>query len=440
MVNISVIVPVYNVKHYLRECLNSLGVQRFSDCEFICIDDGSTDDSCKVIENCMNGDGRFRLIRQENKGLAETRNVGIRNAQGKYIAFLDADDYFLNENVLNTLFQKAEEDDLELLSFETELLYEGNVKETDNKDFYYYKNHAYQGIRKGKEFFIDMMSNHEYCDSACLLFINREWLLNQGILFYPGILYEDALFCMQCFLKAERMAHLSEKLYRYRVREKSIMTGSIRWENVRSRLVVYREILYLLILQGKDDPRLQKQITEYLSLLASHAKYMDEFRIDKQSNVPLTPLDNLLMKTMELGNYRIEVNESIILDGLEKLVADSEGIILYGAGDVGRMFYHFLEDKGLNEKVLCYAVSEVPDKTLIFQKVPVLPISEAIKKQGEIILSVIAYNAREGMKRTLRQLGVSDFQVFDQYIYRALRHYTQESGNVKYEKGKEKDE
>lgn len=440
MVDVSVIVPIYNVKNYLGECLNSLGVQRFSDCEFICIDDGSTDDSCKIIERYVNRDGRFRMIRQKNKGLAETRNIGIRNAQGKYIAFLDADDCFVNGNVLNTLFKKAEEDKLELLSFETELLYEGNLREVDNKDFYYYKKHVYQGIRKGREFFVEMMSNHEYCDSACLLFVNREWLLNQGIFFYPGILYEDALFCMQCFLKAERMAHLSEKLYRYRVREKSIMTGSIRWENVRSRLVVYREILSLLVLHGKNDPGLQEQMTEYLSLLAFHIKYLDEFRIDEQSNAPLDPLDNLLMKTMELGNYRIEVNERVILDGLEKLVADSEGIILYGAGNVGRMFYHFLEDKGLSEKVLCYATSEAPDKTLIFQKVPVLPISEAIKKGGQIILSVIAYNAPEGMKRTLRQLGVNDFQNFDRYIYRALRHYIQESGSAEYEKGKERDE
>ena len=423
MTVISVIIPIYNVKNYLSDCMDSLTAQSFSDSEFICIDDGSTDDAYRIVESYVKKDKRFKLIRQKNKGLAKTRNVGIQNAQGKYIVFLDADDYLMNGNVLDRLYRKAEENHLEILSFETELLYEGGMKETDNKDFYYYKNNVYPGIRKGKDFFIDMMSNHEYCDSACFLFIRREWLLEQGISFYPGILYEDALFCMQCFLAADRMEHVSERFYTYRIREKSIMTSRIRWENVRSRLVVYREILRLLILHGKGQPRLQKYMTEYLSLIASHAKYMDEFRIDEQSDEGIESLDLLFMKTMELGDYRIEVNERVILDGLEKLVTDSEGIILYGAGEVGKLFFSFLEDKGLSGKVLCYAISGNPKETSMIDGIPVLPISEAVKQPGQVIVSVIAYKARTDMQKTLKQLGVNQFQIFDQYIYRALRHY-----------------
>ena len=426
MVDISVIIPIYNVKEYLEDCLNSLLIQSLLNCEFICIDDGSTDDSYKIVESYMGKDKRFKMIRQKNKGLAEPRNVGIRNARGKYIVFLDSDDYYVDGCVLDKLFQNAEENALELLGFETELLYEGNMKELDNKDFYYYKDHVYPGIRKGIDFFIDMMSKHEYCDSSCMMFINREWLLEQGIFFYPGILYEDALFCTQCFLYAGRMAHLSERLYTYRVREKSIMTGSICWENVRSRLVVYREILSLSALFRKDEAGLQEPLAEYLSLIASHAKYMDEFRIDEPSDERMEPLDLLLMKTMEIGKYRIEVNEEVILNGLEKLVADSEGVILYGAGAAGRMFFRFLQDKGLSGKVLCYAVSGTTDESAILDNIPIFPINEAIKKPGRVILSVIAYKARMAMQKTLKQLGVNQFQIFDQYIYRALRHYVQE--------------
>ncbi len=438
--DISVIIPIYNVKKYLRECLDSLLAQSHMDCEFICIDDGSEDDSYKIVECYMDKDKRFQLIRQKNKGLAGTRNVGIQKAKGKYLVFLDSDDYFADSSVLAKLYQNAEERNLELLSFETELIYEGNMKEIDNKDFYYYKKNTYPGIRKGMEFFIDMMSNQEYCDSACMLLVNREWLLKKKILFYPGILYEDSLFCMQCFLNAGRMAHLSEKFYIYRIRKKSIMTSSVRWVNVRSRLIVYREILRLLILYGKYGVRLQEPMTEYLSLVASHAKYMDEFRIDEPSDEKSEPIDILLMKTMELGKYRIEVNEQVVLSGLEKLVADSEGIILYGAGEVGRMFFRFLQDKGLSGKVLCYATSGKPEFFLNLNNIPVLPISEAIEKPGQVIVSVIAYDARMAMQKTLNQLGVRDFQMFDQYIYRALRHYLQVSDVVNYAEGKKKNE
>ena len=73
MVDISVIIPIYNVKEYLEDCLNSLLIQSFLNCEFICIDDGSTDDSYKIVESYMGKDKRFKMIRQKNKGLAETR-------------------------------------------------------------------------------------------------------------------------------------------------------------------------------------------------------------------------------------------------------------------------------------------------------------------------------------------------------------------------------
>lgn len=425
MVNVSVIVPIYNVKKYLDECLSSLIDQSLLNCEFICVDDGSTDGSYTIVEKYGNKDNRFKLIRQENKGPAETRNVGIRNAQGKYIAFLDADDYFTDNNVLDKLYRKAEEDSLEIVSFEAELFYEGSLKETDNKDFYYYKKHVYNDIRKGRSFFVEMMGNHEYCDSACLLFVKREWLLGQGIMFYPGILYEDALFCVRCFLRSERMAHLSERLYTYRIREKSIMTTTVRWENVRSRVVLYREILYLLFTLEDHGQQLQKAVADYLSLIAFHAKYLDDFRVDKQPDMALEPLDVLLLKTMGLGNYRIEVNEAVILNGLEKMAADSEGIILYGAGKIGRLFYSFLEDKGLAHKVVCFAVSGEQKKQTFVGEIPVLSIKEAVSKKGKIFLSVVEQQAQKDMREMLGQLGVDQYEIFDQYIYRALRHYAQ---------------
>ena len=425
MLKISVIVPVYNVKKYIAECLDSLAGQSLQECEFICVDDGSDDDSGRIAEAYAGRDMRFKLIRQENKGQAEARNAGIRIAEGKYLAFLDSDDFFKHKDTLVELYQKAEEHELEILSFETELLYEGNIKEKENKDFYYYKKNRYEGVKTGKELFISMMSNSEFCDSACLLFIRREWLLNQKILFYPGIFYEDALFCMQCFLRSKRMMHMSERLYTYRIREKSTMTAQIRWKNVYSRVVVYREILRMGYLPENAEPELQKYLMYYLSLVASQAKYLDEFRVDEQPAGELEPLDKVLLQSMEVGRYRITVNERVILNGLEKTVADSEGVILYGAGNVGKLFYRFLKQRKLDKKVLCYAVSHKPEESLSQDGVRVISIKEAVKKSGLIFLSVVGHDAQTEMKNNLHMLGVDRFEIFDPYIYRALRHENQ---------------
>lgn len=422
---VSVIIPIYNVEKYLRECLASLERQSLKDCEFLCIDDGSEDHSGAIAQKFAERDSRFQFVRQEKKGPSEARNTGINLAKGEYVAFLDSDDYYTGEDALERLYKKAKSEELDILSFETELKYEKHMKETDDKDSYYYKKYSYGGIRKGQDFFVDMMSRGEYCDSACFLLIKREWLSESGILFYPGIFYEDALFSLQCFLKAERMAHLSERLYTYRVREKSIMTTQITWEKVYSRVIVYREILRLLMMERKEENLLHQCMADYLVMVFEHARWMDEFRVDGQPDVELPPLNDLLLRSLEMGKYRQEVNEKVILAGLEKIASDSEGVILYGAGEVGKLLFDFLKARGLRSRIICFAVSSRPEAGSNVDGVPVLAIEEAVKKRGRVIVSAVNRTAREEMQKTLLQLDVKQFELCDRYIHRALRHFVQ---------------
>ena len=107
MIKISVIIPVYNVEKYLRECLDSLINQSFKDFEVICIDDGSTDKSYKILEEYSQKDSRIKVLKQEHNGAGAARNLGIEIAKGKYIQFLDSDDYF-EPNMLEELYNTAE--------------------------------------------------------------------------------------------------------------------------------------------------------------------------------------------------------------------------------------------------------------------------------------------------------------------------------------------
>ena len=100
---ISIIVPVYNTEKYLPICLDSLVNQTFKDIEVICIDDKSKDSSLKILQDYSKKDSRIKIIKNEvNKGLGETRNVGIRNSKGNYISFVDSDDYIdINSNIMS---------------------------------------------------------------------------------------------------------------------------------------------------------------------------------------------------------------------------------------------------------------------------------------------------------------------------------------------------
>ena len=104
---VSIVVPVYNVEKYLRICLDSIKQQTYTDFEVIMVDDGSTDGSGAICEEYEKADGRFHLIRQENKGLASARNTGIRAAKGEYLYFVDSDDC-IHVSLLDILVKVAE--------------------------------------------------------------------------------------------------------------------------------------------------------------------------------------------------------------------------------------------------------------------------------------------------------------------------------------------
>ena len=90
---ISVIVPVYNVENYIERCLNSIINQTYKNIEIVCVNDGSTDNSLNILNKFQKKDSRIKIISQENQGLSEARNVGIKNSSGKYIGFVDSDDW-----------------------------------------------------------------------------------------------------------------------------------------------------------------------------------------------------------------------------------------------------------------------------------------------------------------------------------------------------------
>lgn len=96
MPKISVIIPVYNAEKYLNKTLESILKQSLKDIEVICVDDGSTDSSVEIIQSFIKKDDRVKLIRQNNQHAGSARNTGLKEAQGEYIHFMDADDYVLN--------------------------------------------------------------------------------------------------------------------------------------------------------------------------------------------------------------------------------------------------------------------------------------------------------------------------------------------------------
>ena len=109
MIKLSIIIPVYNVEKYLRECLDSVISQSFKNLEIICIDDCSTDTSLDILREYARNDKRITIIRnKQNLGVGLTRNIGLKVSSGNYVHFLDPDDWLLNKSVYANILQYIE--------------------------------------------------------------------------------------------------------------------------------------------------------------------------------------------------------------------------------------------------------------------------------------------------------------------------------------------
>ena len=119
---ISVIIPIYNVEKYLRRCLDSVKNQTFPDWEAICVNDGSPDNSAEILEEYAKKDARFKIVNKENGGLSDARNAGMAVASGKYILYLDSDD-FIHPQTMEIAYSLALRDGSDIVSFRYDRIY-----------------------------------------------------------------------------------------------------------------------------------------------------------------------------------------------------------------------------------------------------------------------------------------------------------------------------
>lgn len=216
---LSIIVPVYNVETYLRKCVGSLLDQDLpkADYEIILIDDGSTDNSGRLCDLFASSYSNINVIHQPNKGLSAARNAGISSAKGRYIQFVDSDDY-LNPNVLGGIVRQLEALNLDVLRINYQNVNEaGDVFEPNNysKPFDDYTTEVCDGLT----FLNERMG---YACYAVQLVIKRSILQQNGSGFKEGVYYEDTEWAPRILVKTERVASCQTMAYNYLYRQGSI--------------------------------------------------------------------------------------------------------------------------------------------------------------------------------------------------------------------------
>ena len=174
MINVSIVIPVYNVEKYLKQCLESVVNQTLDKIEVICINDGSTDNSLNILKEYEKKYNNIIIIDQENKGPGFARNIGMKRASGKYIYFLDSDDY-IELNAMEICFKECEINKLDFITFDSNVLYEDGYSSSDLREIDR-SNILDSKICSGKILFNKMMETHGMYYESCLNFFYKDFL------------------------------------------------------------------------------------------------------------------------------------------------------------------------------------------------------------------------------------------------------------------------
>lgn len=210
---VSIVVPVYNVENYLEDCITSLVNQDYKNLEIILIDDGSTDSSADICDRYAELDDRILVLHKENGGLSDARNMGLRNATGKYVTFVDSDDT-VDSTYVSYLYDLLVSENAELSICEFNYVDEKKHR----------INHPLDDGRKmvmnQKEAIVHLLKQKPYSNSASgKLFKMADF---EGVEFPYGQLYEDTATVYKLFLRADKVVFGARALYNYLYREGSL--------------------------------------------------------------------------------------------------------------------------------------------------------------------------------------------------------------------------
>lgn len=270
-VELSVIVPVYNVRTYMEECLDSLTAWQAPYVEFLFVDDGSTDGSAGVIDAYAKKDNRIRHIRKENGGCASARNCGLREAAGTYVGFVDADD-FVDREMFRKLLARAMMGNYELAycGYQEYDEYSGNAVKVCNDCLGEpYLTGTYRADQVQR-----LMIRTRVAIWRCIY--KRAFLLEKGIAFHEELArFDDLPFKIESGFQARSAVCVPEHLYYYRLGREGQDVAC-----TDDRLFVHFAIFHLLdktVLSGKN-----RRLTDYLQIVKLHTHGYALSRIDRK--------------------------------------------------------------------------------------------------------------------------------------------------------------
>lgn len=315
MVPLSVIVPVYNTEKYLPKCLDSILSQTMQELEIICVNDGSVDSSPDILRRYAEKDSRIRVIHKENGGLVSARKAGIEAARGKYIGYVDSDDW-IEPEMYERLYQCANGNQADLVS--SGYLFEGNYVSShyDGVPEGLYDGEKMDVLREKTIYNLKIMDVGMRGSLCCKLFLAEKFREVQMNIPEEISMSEDKLCVVSYLLMCSRVCILKEAYYHYMIHQES--------------MVHTPDSQYLLKVNA---------VYQYLIRLYEHPLFTEGMR--RQAELYIV---ELLYKGI---NSRLGfLNENLLwIDPYwMKEIPENSRVLLYGAGALGRKYHRQIQN------------------------------------------------------------------------------------------------
>ncbi len=373
---ISVIVPIYNVELYLRECIESILNQCYQELEVILVDDGSTDGCHEICKEYEKLDKRIKLISKENGGVVSARKIGLLAAKGEYIGYVDADDW-IDEEMYQKMYEEGIEKGADLICVSSYKIYANGMKEKYRlglKSGLYDKNDVRKLILPNwikREKFFEWLVPLQPWRHLC----KRELLWNNQLKVDDRIVMGEDIACFfPCYLQTERLCIIDKCLYNYRQRNNSAKTALPEKKNIGYK-ILYKQICQCIEEFGFIGEVLKQQacfVLYFIMLMASNYLFLENDDSTFPFNVPR-----------------------------------HSKVVIYGAGVFGKNIY-----SSFKEMDICNIQLWV-DSDYKKNKNVVTPMKILEEEYDYVLLAVLNAKTRDSIRMELINLGVSEKKIAD---------------------------
>lgn len=295
----SVIVPVYNVEKYLEQCVNSILSQSFTDFELILVDDGSTDKCPQICDELKNKDSRIIVIHKTNGGLSAARNIGIETAHGKYVIFVDSDDFYCSNKVFDKIADEINKSDADIIQFHRKWFYEAEQIFVERKETFHISCKDYSPSIVINQ----LIKNKMTYFSACQNVVRLSYVYKNKLFFKEGIKSEDIDWGFRVFSYLPRISLLPDIFYVYRTNREGSITSTKKYKNLCDYCDILERAIIMVEL-GNEEIRdaLISHILYHVTICSALTYQVHLSNVEKKS---IQKRLSLLCKN-RMGKYNID--------------------------------------------------------------------------------------------------------------------------------------